>query len=100
MASRAWLPVACATVVAEDGDRSVVARLDGGGPRALEEADARARKSSSRAAATSASFWGSTCWRLTIRVTSQPNDENMWTNSTPVTPEPITIRCSGSSGGG
>ena len=57
-------------------------------------------KSSSRAAATSGSFDGSTCWRLTMRVTSQPNDRNMWTNSTPVTPEPTTTRCSGISGGG
>ena len=60
----------------------------------------RSRKFSSSAAATSASLAGSTCWRLTIRVTSQPNDLNMWTNSTPVTPEPITTRCSGSDGGG
>ena len=70
------------------------------GPGALDRRTPRRRKSSSRAAATSGSFCGRTCWRLTISVTWQPNDENMWTNSTPVTPEPTTIRCSGSSGGG
>ena len=43
------------------------------GPGALEQAHAAARgSSSSRAAATSGSFWGSTCWRLTMSVTSQP----------------------------
>src|SRR5581483_10079111 len=51
-------------------------------------------------AATSGSFAGRTCWRETINVTSLPNDENMWTNSTPVTPEPMTTRCDGISGGG
>ena len=50
-------------------------------------------------AATSGSFCGSTCWRLTTSVTFEPNDRNMWTNSTPVTPEPMTTRCSGSSSG-
>ena len=60
----------------------------------------RRSSSSSRAAATSASLWGRTCWRLTIRVTLDPSELNMWTNSTPVTPEPTTTRCSGSSGGG
>ena len=58
------------------------------------------RKSSSKAAATSGSLPGSTCWRLMMRVTREPKDRNMWTNSTPVTPEPMTTRCSGSSGGG
>ena len=43
----------------------------------------RRSSSSSRAAATSESFWGSTCWRDTIRVTSLPSELNMWTNSTP-----------------
>ena len=60
----------------------------------------RRRKSSSSTAATSGSFCGSTCWRDTTSVTFDPNDENMWTNSTPVTPDPITTRCSGSSLGG
>ena len=60
----------------------------------------RRRKSSSSTAATSGSCWGSTCCRLTMRVTSQPNAANMWTNSTPVTPEPMTTRCSGGAGGG
>ena len=27
----------------------------------------------------------------TTSVTLAPNDENMWTNSTPVTPEPMTV---------
>ena len=60
----------------------------------------RDKKSSSSAAATSGSFCGSTCWRLTMNVTSQPKAENMCTNSTPVTPDPITTRCSGISRGG
>ena len=60
----------------------------------------RRRKSSSSAAATSASLLGSTCWRLTSSVTFDPSVENMCTNSTPVTPEPMTTRCSGSIGGG
>ena len=33
-------------------------------------------------------------------MTSLPSELNMWTNSTPVTPEPITTRCSGHAGGG
>ena len=60
----------------------------------------RLRSSSSSAAATSGSFWGSTWWRETISVTWLPNDENMWTNSTPVTPDPMTTRCSGQVEGG
>ncbi len=60
----------------------------------------RRSSSASSAAATSGSFWGSTCWRETMSVTSLPMDENMWTNSTPVTPEPITTRCDGMSLGG
>ena len=55
----------------------------------------RFRKSSSSTAATSGSLLGSTCWRLTTSVTLAPNDENMWTNSTPVTPEPTTVMLSG-----
>ena len=35
-----------------------------------------------------------------MSVTSQPKLENIDTNSTPVTPEPMTMRCSGSSFGG
>ena len=60
----------------------------------------RRRKSSSSTAATSGSLPGSTCWRETTSVTLAPNDENMWTNSTPVTPEPITVTESGKSFGG
>ena len=60
----------------------------------------RSVKSASSTPATSGSFWGRTCWRLTIRVTSDPRDEKRWTNSTPVTPEPMTTRWSGSSEGG
>ena len=59
-----------------------------------------ARKSASSAAATSGSLFGSTCCRETIKVTCEPSDRNMCTNSTPVTPEPTTMRCSGISGGG
>jgi hypothetical protein len=33
-------------------------------------------------------------------VTFEPNDENMWTNSTPVTPEPMTVMLSGKIFGG
>ena len=36
----------------------------------------------------------------TSDLTLDPNDVNMWTNSTPVTPEPITTRCSGMVVGG
>ena len=43
---------------------------------------------------------GSTCWRETISDTCEPSALNMCVNSTPVTPEPITTRCSGISGGG
>ena len=60
----------------------------------------RVRKLSSRRAATSGSLPGRTCWRLTISVTSLPKLLNMWTNSTPVTPEPTITRCCGTSGGG
>ncbi len=60
----------------------------------------RWRKSSSSTAATSGSLVGSTCWRLTTSVTWDPKDENMWTNSTPVTPEPITVMWSGKIFGG
>ena len=75
--------------------RSSVA-LDARSARApLSSLTPRSRKSSSSTAATSGSFCGSTCWRLTTSVTLAPNDENMWTNSTPVTPEPITMRCVG-----
>src|ERR671910_309493 len=56
--------------------------------------------SSSSAAATSGSFSGSTCWRETSSVTFEPRASNMCVNSTPVTPEPTTTMCSGSSGGG
>ena len=55
----------------------------------------RARNSSSSTAATSASFSGSTCWRDTTSDTFEPSALNMWVNSTPVTPEPMTHRCSG-----
>ena len=51
----------------------------------------RCMKSSSSTAATSGSLPGSTSWRLTTSVTLEPSDENMWTNSTPVTPEPMTV---------
>ena len=51
----------------------------------------RCRKSSSSTAATSGSLPGSTCWRDTTSVTLAPNDENMCTNSTPVTPDPMTV---------
>ncbi len=54
----------------------------------------------SSTAATSGSLPGSTWLRLTISDTSDPNDRNMCTNSTPVTPEPTTTRWRGSSGGG
>ena len=60
----------------------------------------RRRNSSSSTAATSGSLYGSTCWRDTISVTCEPSALNMCVNSTPVTPEPITTRCSGISGGG
>ena len=60
----------------------------------------RRRKSASSAAATSGSLPGSTCWRDTTSVTSAPNDENMCTNSTPVTPDPITVTDSGNTFGG
>jgi hypothetical protein len=33
-------------------------------------------------------------------VTAAPNDENMWTNSTPVTPDPTTVTLSGNVLGG
>ncbi len=54
----------------------------------------------SSTAATSGSLVGSTCWRDTISDTCEPSALNMCVNSTPVTPEPITTRCSGISGGG
>jgi hypothetical protein len=60
----------------------------------------RRRKSSSSTAATSGSLLGSTCWRLTTRFTLAPNELNMWTNSTPVTPEPTTVTLSGNTFGG
>ncbi len=60
----------------------------------------RRRKSSSSTAATSGSLPGSTCWRDTTSVTLAPNEENMWTNSTPVTPDPMTVTDSGKTFGG
>ena len=62
----------------------------------LTRATPLSRKSSSSTAATSASRCGSTCWRLTIKVTREPRLEKMWANSTPVTPDPTITRCSGS----
>ncbi len=44
--------------------------------------------------------WAAPAGGSRCSVTFEPSDENMCTNSTPVTPEPITTRCSGSSGGG
>ena len=35
-----------------------------------------------------------------LNVTFDPRELNMCTNSTPVTPDPTTVRCSGISGGG
>ncbi len=43
---------------------------------------------------------GSTCWRDTSRHTFEPNEANMWVNSTPVTPDPMMMACSGISAGG
>ncbi len=63
----------------------------------LKSLTPRSRKLSSRAAATSASRWGRTWWRLTSRLTPEPRLEKMWTISTPVTPDPTMTRCSGSS---
>ena len=60
----------------------------------------RSMNSCSSTAATSGSLPGSTCCRLTTSVTSEPNDENMWTNSTPVTPDPTTVTLSGKTRGG
>jgi hypothetical protein len=57
----------------------------------LSKVTFRSRKSSSSTAATSGSRCGSTCWRLTSRLTFEPMLAKMCTNSTPVTPEPITI---------
>ena len=60
----------------------------------------RCRKASSSTEATSASLIGSTCWRDTSSVTLAPSESKRWVNSTPVTPEPMTMACSGISGGG
>ena len=79
-----------AAVVAADHDLVAVA-VDANGAGSLSSFTPRLRKSSSSTAATSGSLPGSTCCRLTISVTFEPNDENMWTNSTPVTPDPITV---------
>ena len=35
-----------------------------------------------------------------MRVTFDPSEANMWTNSTPVTPEPMITACSGMTLGG
>ena len=99
MASRAWLPWA----TRPSSQRTVAVSPSTSMPTArapLNRRTPRRMKSSSSAAATSGSFCGRTCCRLTMRVTWHPNAENMCTNSTPVTPEPTTTRCSGSSGGG
>ncbi len=66
----------------------------------LSSCTPRPRKSSSRTAATSGSFPGRTCCRETTSVTLAPNDENMWTNSTPVTPDPMIVTLSGKTFGG
>ena len=58
----------------------------------------RERKTRSIAIAASASSCGMTRSRLETRVTSIPIARYALANSAPVTPEPITIRCSGSSG--
>ncbi len=95
MASNAWEPVSHPTVVAAHDPPPSSDRSMPSARAPLSRRTPRSRKSDSSAAATSGSFCGSTCWRLTISVTSQPNDENMCTNSTPVTPEPMTTRCCG-----
>ena len=76
-------------------------RVDADRPRALQQLHAPAeelvleRRRDLRDPCT-----GSTCWRDTTSVTCAPSALNMCVNSTPVTPEPITTRCSGISGGG
>ena len=87
-------------VVAAHDDVVVAVAVDADRPGALEQRTPRRRKSSSSTAATSGSLPGSTCWRDTTSVTWAPNDENMWTNSTPVTPEPMTVTDSGNTFGG
>jgi hypothetical protein len=90
-ASRAWDPMATRpssqATATPFSVRSIISAL-----APLNSRTPRRSNSSSRAAATSGSLLGRTCWRLTIRVTLAPNEENMWTNSTPVTPEPMTTR--------
>ena len=87
-------------VVATHDDR-VAAAFDRRSPARPSTGARRAcRKSASSTAATSGSFCGSTCWRLTTSVTLAPKLLNMCTNSTPVTPEPITVMLSGKIDGG
>ena len=99
MASRAWLPRATRPSSQRTATSSPV-RSIASARAPFNRRTPRRSSCSSRAAATSGSFWGSTCWRLTISVTLAPNELNMCTNSTPVTPEPITTRCSGMVVGG
>src|ERR687891_1314525 len=100
MASSAWLPVATRPSLQWTATPPSPVRSMPSARAPFSSCTPRRSSSSSRAAATSGSLPGSTCCRLTIRLTLLPSDENMCTNSTPVTPDPITTRCSGSSGGG
>ena len=69
MASSAWRPGRRPPVVAADRDPVGVRRRCPRPGRPCSSRTPRSRKSSSSAAATSGSFCGSTCWRLTISVT-------------------------------
>ena len=74
--------------------------LDGHGPRPLQQLHATAQEVLLEHRRDLGSFPGRTCWRETTRDTLAPNDENMWTNSTPVTPEPMTVMLPGNTLGG
>ncbi len=94
MASRAWEPWATRPSSQATATPSPLRSISSA--RApLSSRTPRRSNSSSRAAATSASLLGSTCCRLTISVTWAPKELNMCTNSTPVTPDPITTRWPG-----
>ena len=99
MASRAWLPAALRPSSQRTTTPSAVT-VDAHGPRALEQAHPSAQELVLEG--------GRHLWVLLRQHLLARHDqrhlrcrasENMWTNSTPVTPEPITTRCSGQVGG-
>jgi hypothetical protein len=90
-----------ATVVAADDDVALVVALDRLGPGALEQLDAAAHEVVLEHGGDLGVLAGEHLLAADDeRDLRLPSDENMWTNSTPVTPDPTTVMLSGNTFGG